>query len=147
MHIMHPFFIMKTLGKGCFGSFGTHYRYFDYFLWEKQSWLTTNLSYDQPSGTNWVRKSRVHCTIKSTDSVAIAQRRISQTQPLYYIKMCVRVGDMFRPFEKPSSGHPLENNSIKPKTYEMLAHCGIPCGLTKLVMDKNRQNQFWGVKY
>jgi hypothetical protein len=25
------------LGKGCFGSFETHYRYFHYFLWEKQS--------------------------------------------------------------------------------------------------------------
>jgi hypothetical protein len=30
-----PFFVMKRLGKGCFGSFGTHYRYFHYFLWEK----------------------------------------------------------------------------------------------------------------
>jgi hypothetical protein len=28
-------FIMKKLGKRCFGSFGTHYRYFHYFLWEK----------------------------------------------------------------------------------------------------------------
>jgi hypothetical protein len=28
-------FIMKMLGKGCFGSCGTHYRYFHYFLWEK----------------------------------------------------------------------------------------------------------------
>jgi hypothetical protein len=37
---MQPFFlIMKKLGKGCFGSFGTHYRYFHYFLWE--------LTYDQ----------------------------------------------------------------------------------------------------
>jgi hypothetical protein len=27
-------FIMKKLGKGCFGSFGTHYRYFHYFLRE-----------------------------------------------------------------------------------------------------------------
>jgi hypothetical protein len=25
----------EKLGKGCFGSFGTHYRYFHYFLWEK----------------------------------------------------------------------------------------------------------------
>jgi hypothetical protein len=33
---------MKKLGKGCFGSFGTHYRYIHYFLWENQSWLTTN---------------------------------------------------------------------------------------------------------
>jgi hypothetical protein len=32
---MQPFFIMKKLGKGCFGSFGTHHRYFHYFLWEK----------------------------------------------------------------------------------------------------------------
>jgi hypothetical protein len=29
------FFIMKRLGKGCFGRFGTHYGYFHYFLWEK----------------------------------------------------------------------------------------------------------------
>jgi hypothetical protein len=42
--------------------------------------------------------------------------------------MCVRVGYMFRPFKRPSSGHPLENNSIKSETYEMLAHYGIPCG-------------------
>jgi hypothetical protein len=28
-------FIMKKLGKGGCGSFGTHYRYFHYFLWEK----------------------------------------------------------------------------------------------------------------
>jgi hypothetical protein len=34
-HIIQPFFIMKSLGKGCFGSFGTHYGYFHYFLWEK----------------------------------------------------------------------------------------------------------------
>jgi hypothetical protein len=30
-----PLFIMKKLGKGCFGSFGTHYRYLHYLLWEK----------------------------------------------------------------------------------------------------------------
>jgi Na+/melibiose symporter-like transporter len=29
------FFIMKRLGKGCLGRFGTHYGYFHYFLWEK----------------------------------------------------------------------------------------------------------------
>jgi hypothetical protein len=34
-HITQPFFIMKRLGKGCFGRFGTHYRYFHYFLREK----------------------------------------------------------------------------------------------------------------
>jgi hypothetical protein len=34
-HIMNPFFIMKRLGKGCFGRFGTHYGYFHDFLWEK----------------------------------------------------------------------------------------------------------------
>jgi hypothetical protein len=28
-------FIIIKLGKGCFGSFGTHYRYFHYFLWGK----------------------------------------------------------------------------------------------------------------
>jgi hypothetical protein len=28
-------FMMTKLGKGWFGSFGTHYRYFHYFLWEK----------------------------------------------------------------------------------------------------------------
>jgi hypothetical protein len=38
---MQPFFIMKKLCKGCFGSFGTHNRYFHYFLWEKV------LTYDQ----------------------------------------------------------------------------------------------------
>jgi hypothetical protein len=27
---MQPFFIMKKLGKGCFGRFGTHYRYISY---------------------------------------------------------------------------------------------------------------------
>jgi hypothetical protein len=32
---------MKKLGKVCFGSFGTHYRYFHYFVWEKV------LTYDQ----------------------------------------------------------------------------------------------------
>jgi hypothetical protein len=32
---MQPFLMMKKLGKGCFGSFGTHYRYFHYLLWEK----------------------------------------------------------------------------------------------------------------
>jgi hypothetical protein len=55
------FLLLKRLGKGCFGRFGTHYGYFLYFLREKLSWLTTNLSYDQPSRTNWVRKSRVRC--------------------------------------------------------------------------------------
>jgi hypothetical protein len=35
-------FIMKKLGKGCFGSFGTHYRYFHYFLMGK-----IVLTYDQ----------------------------------------------------------------------------------------------------
>jgi uncharacterized membrane protein len=29
------FFIMKKLGKGCFGSFGKHYSYFHCFLREK----------------------------------------------------------------------------------------------------------------
>jgi hypothetical protein len=33
---------MKSLGKGCFGRFGMHYGYFHYFLWEKESWLTTS---------------------------------------------------------------------------------------------------------
>jgi hypothetical protein len=28
-------FNYEKLGNGCFGSFGTHYRYFNYFLWEK----------------------------------------------------------------------------------------------------------------
>jgi hypothetical protein len=28
-------FYYEKLGKGCFGSFGTHYRYFHYYLWEK----------------------------------------------------------------------------------------------------------------
>jgi hypothetical protein len=34
-HIIQPFFKMKRLGKGCFGSFGTHYGYFHYILREK----------------------------------------------------------------------------------------------------------------
>jgi Holliday junction resolvasome RuvABC ATP-dependent DNA helicase subunit len=34
-HIIEPFFIMKRLGKGCFGRFGTHYGYLHHFLWEK----------------------------------------------------------------------------------------------------------------
>jgi hypothetical protein len=34
---------MKSLGKGCFGRFGTHYEYFHYFLWGKKIVLT----YDQ----------------------------------------------------------------------------------------------------
>jgi hypothetical protein len=33
--LCNQFFIMEKLGKGCFGSFGTRYRYFHYFLWEK----------------------------------------------------------------------------------------------------------------
>jgi hypothetical protein len=37
---------------------------------------------------------------------------------------------MFQPYKRPSSGHSLENNSIKTKTYEMLAQYGIPCGFT-----------------
>jgi hypothetical protein len=41
-YIIQPFFIMKKLGKGCFGSFGTYYRYLHYFLWEK-----IVLTYDQ----------------------------------------------------------------------------------------------------
>jgi hypothetical protein len=28
-------FLMKRLGKGCFGRFGMHYGYFHYFLWEE----------------------------------------------------------------------------------------------------------------
>jgi hypothetical protein len=28
-------FFMKKLGKGWFGSFLTHYRYFHYFFWKK----------------------------------------------------------------------------------------------------------------
>jgi hypothetical protein len=39
---MQPFFNMKKLGMGCFGRFGTHYKYFHYFLWGK-----TALTYDQ----------------------------------------------------------------------------------------------------
>jgi hypothetical protein len=34
-HYTTLFFIMKRLGKRCFGSFETHYRYFHYLLWEK----------------------------------------------------------------------------------------------------------------
>jgi hypothetical protein len=49
---------------------------------------------------------------------------------------------MFRSFMRQSSGHPLNNSSIKSKTYAMLAHYQIPCGFTKLVKYKNKQNQF-----
>jgi Mor family transcriptional regulator len=31
-HIIQHFFTMKSLGKGCFGRFGTHYGYFHYFV-------------------------------------------------------------------------------------------------------------------
>jgi hypothetical protein len=67
----------------------------------------------------------VNVWIKNVKPLVVSivnQRRISQTQHIYYIKMCVRVGYMFRPFKVPSSGHPTDNNSIKSKTYEMLAH-------------------------
>jgi hypothetical protein len=40
--------------------------------------------------------------------------------------------------KRPSSGHPLVNKSIKTKPYEMPAHYGIPCGFTRIVMDKNK---------
>jgi hypothetical protein len=40
-------------------------------------WPTTNLSYDQPSGTNWVRKSRAHCTNLTNIRVRPAQRHRS----------------------------------------------------------------------
>jgi hypothetical protein len=66
-------FIINRLVKGCFGRFGTDYGYFHYFLWEKYSWLTTNLSYDQPSRTNWVRKSMVHCRWKGNIKVDIQE--------------------------------------------------------------------------
>jgi hypothetical protein len=52
------------------------------------------------------------------------------------VKIYVSDGYMFRPFKRPSSGHPLNKNSIKSKTYELLAHSGIPCGFTRVVMDK-----------
>jgi hypothetical protein len=73
-----------------------------------------------------------------TSLAIVNQRGISQTQHLCYIKMCVRVGYMFRSYKRPSSGHPLENNSIKSRTHEMLARYGITYGFTKLVTDKNK---------
>jgi hypothetical protein len=36
------------------------------------------------------------------------------------------------------SGHPLVNSPIKSKPHEMPAHYGIPCGFTRIVMDKNK---------
>jgi hypothetical protein len=33
--LYNSFLIMKRLGKGCFGSLGTHYGYLHYFSWEK----------------------------------------------------------------------------------------------------------------
>jgi hypothetical protein len=44
------------------------------------------------------------------------------------VKIYVRSGYMFRPFKRSSSGHPLNENSIKSKTYEMLVHYVIPGG-------------------
>jgi hypothetical protein len=35
LRILSTLFYYEKLGKGNFGSFGTHYRYFHYFLWEK----------------------------------------------------------------------------------------------------------------
>jgi hypothetical protein len=40
--------------------------------------------------------------------------------------------------KRPSSGHPSVNRSIESKPYEMPAHYGIPCGFTRIVMDKNK---------
>jgi hypothetical protein len=42
--------------------------------------------------------------------------------------------------KRPSSGHPLINNSIKSKTKEMLAHCGVPWGFTRVVIGKIKKN-------
>jgi hypothetical protein len=39
--------------------------------------------------------------------------------------------------KRPSSGHPLVTKSIKSEPYEIPAHYGIPCGFTRIVMDKN----------
>jgi hypothetical protein len=53
-------------------------------------------------------------------------RRISQTQHQYCIKICtLGVATCFGLLR----GHPLNNNSIKSKTYEMLAHNGIHADL------------------
>jgi hypothetical protein len=38
------FFVIKRLGKGCFGRFGTHYGYFHYFLWENSLDLRPDLA-------------------------------------------------------------------------------------------------------
>jgi hypothetical protein len=40
--------------------------------------------------------------------------------------------------KRPPSGHLLVDKSIKSKPYEMPAHYGIPCGFTRIVMDKNK---------
>jgi hypothetical protein len=41
-------------------------------------------------------------------------------------------------WKRPSSGRLLVKKSINSKPYEMPAHYGIPCGFTRIVMDKNK---------
>jgi small neutral amino acid transporter SnatA (MarC family) len=50
-YIMQPFFIMKKLGKGAL-EVSERIIGISIISYEKKSRLTTNLSYDQPSGTN-----------------------------------------------------------------------------------------------
>jgi hypothetical protein len=52
-------------------------------------------------------------------------RRVSQTQLQCYIKYTIGGGYMFQ-----SSDHPLNKNSIKSITCEVLPHYGIPWGFT-----------------
>jgi hypothetical protein len=109
-------FIMKKLGKGCFWSFGTHYRYF-HFLWGKQSWLTTSLSYDQPSGTNWVRKSRAHCIIKRRRLIywKLAERS-KQAWPKFINTIrtyCTLPPDMLWLIETKITSKPLRQRSLQ----------------------------------
>jgi hypothetical protein len=69
--------------------------------------------------------------------------KVHQTQLQYYIlwgRLHVSAS------KRPSSGHPLVNKSIKSKPYEIPAHYGIPCGFTRIVMDKNKIKQFIYVK-
>jgi hypothetical protein len=79
--------------------------------------------------TGWNFRNWFFCVTMTTSM------KVRQTQLQYYILWgWLHVSASTRP----SSGYPLVNKSIKSKPYEMPAHCGIPCGFTTIVMDKNK---------
>jgi hypothetical protein len=82
-----------------------------------------------------VLKKKGNCYILDGYSKAMTiSIKARQTQLQYYILWgWLHVSAS----KRPSSGHPLIKNSIKSKAYEMPAHYGIPCGFTRIVMDKN----------